>query len=168
MFETQTTSPLAPGTPGERVRVRGNMKRACILFIVAIITAITGCQRSVPRPDGMPPLTPCTISVTFGGETIENVGVLLRAKNPKHSWGAGGRTDANGKAVLKTAGAFEGVVPGEYTISFSRRVTNTSGPMAGEISLIPMKYAPGQSQETIIVTENKSVYTFELDGGSEQ
>ena len=133
------------------------------LLIVFLVFSI-GCRRTVPRPEGMPELVPCTVTVTFGGEVIENVGVLLRSTDPENHWGAGGRTDAKGKAVLKTAGSFEGVAPGEYAISFSKRVTNSNGPMGGEVSLIPMKYAPKQSTETITVVKGQSEYSFALDG----
>lgn len=142
--------------------MKQQLRSLLIMFVL-----LAGCRTSVPRPEGMPPLTPCNVVVTFGGEVIENVGVLLRAKDSEHRWGAGGRTDASGRAVLKTAGAFEGVVPGEYVISFSKRVTRSDGTMGGEYSLIPMKYAPGKSTETILVTENQELYHFKLDGGSE-
>jgi hypothetical protein len=138
-----------------------------VLLLLLVSILFFGCRRTVPKPDDLPPLTPCTVSVTFGGEKIENVGVLLRSKMPDNRWGAGGRTDTEGKTILKTAGAFEGVVSGEYIISFTKRVTHSDNPMGGEYSVIPEKYAAGKSQETITVTEGQSVYVFELDGLSD-
>jgi len=140
------------------------MKTLRIFTLLIALLLLIGCRRTVPRPEGMPDLVPCTVTVTFGGETIENVGVLLRSKESGNRWGAGGRTDAKGKIVLKTAGAFEGVVPGEYIISFSKRVTRSDSPMGGEMSLIPEKYAPGQSTETIAVTKGQVEYSLALDG----
>ena len=140
------------------------MKTSRIFAILIVLLLLVGCRKTVPRPEGMPDLVPCTVTVTFGGETIENVGVLLRSTEPGNRWGAGGRTDAKGKIVLKTAGAFEGVVPGEYIISFSKRVTRSDGPMGGEVSLIPEKYAPKQSTETITVTKDQVEYSLALDG----
>lgn len=140
------------------------MKLLRLVIVLVVLLSFFGCRRTIPRPEGLPPLVPCTVSVTFGGEKIANVGVLLRSKTPDNRWGAGGRTNSDGKVVLKTAGAFEGVVPGEYVISFSRRVTHSDGPMGGEYSLIPEKYAPGRSEETITVTKDQAVYVFELDG----
>lgn len=140
-----------------------SLSKRFLILLVALVF-IVGCRRTVPRPEGMPELVPCTVTVTFGGEAMKNVGVLLRSNDPENPWGAGGRTDAEGKVVLKTAGAFEGVVPGEYVISFSKRVTRSDSPMGGEESLIPMKYAPGQSKETITVDKNQSEYSLALEG----
>jgi hypothetical protein len=140
------------------------MKTSRIFALLIVLLLLVGCRKTVPRPEGMPDLVPCTVTVTFGGEAIENVGVLLRSTEPGNRWGAGGRTDVKGKTVLKTAGAFEGVVPGEYTISFSRRVTSSDSPMGGEVSLIPEKYAPKQSMEIITVTKGQAEYSFALDG----
>ena len=140
------------------------MKTSRIFTLLIVLLLLVGCRRTIPRPDGMPDLVPCTVTVTFGGETIENVGVLLRSTESGNRWGAGGRTDTKGKIILKTAGAFEGVVPGEYIISFSKRVTRSDSPMGGEVSLIPEKYAPGQSTETIIVTKDQAEYSLALDG----
>ncbi|MDR0522539.1 MAG: hypothetical protein LBH00_11915 [Planctomycetaceae bacterium] len=136
-------------------------KLALILFFVTL--TMSGCHRGPQRPADLPPLVPCSITVTFGGETLENVGVLLTpADKSVNKWSAGGRTDANGKAVMVTSSVFDGAVPGDYIISF--RKTGESKNMNEGPSLIPLKYTQGKSKETITVTKEQTEYTFELEG----
>ena len=131
----------------------------CVSFFVLSV----GCQRLPPHPEGMPELTPCTVVVTFGSEKIEGVGILLQPKNKKESnWSAGGQTDAEGKAVMKTAAYYQGVVPGEYTISFQKSEPDEE--MGPGIPLIPVKYFSAHSQEIIVVTKEQKEYVFELEG----
>jgi hypothetical protein len=122
-----------------------------------------GCQRLPKRPEGMPELVPCTVAVTFGGEKIEGVGIILHPKNKEESnWAAGGQTDAKGKAVMKTAAYHDGVVPGEYIISFQKREIPED--MGTGRALIPLKYFPTNSSETIAVSKAQKEYVFALEG----
>lgn len=134
------------------------------LAAVAVLGA-AGCRRTVPRPEGMPPLYPCVIEVTFGGERIAGVGVLLRSADPAMKrWGAGGVTDAEGRVAVKTANAFVGAAKGEYVVSFSKRLTDADAPMGDEISLIPTRYERKNSTVTITVDERTALHRLELDG----
>jgi len=134
----------------------------CVAFLYAI-----GCQRLPERPEGMPELVPCTVVVTFGGEKIEGVRIILHPKNKEESdWAAGGQTDAEGKAILKTAAYFQGVVPGEYTISFQKHApeeVERSGMWHPSKPLVPVKYSPANSRETISVPKSQTEYVFTLD-----
>ncbi|GHT30447.1 hypothetical protein FACS1894214_0330 [Planctomycetales bacterium] len=124
---------------------------------------MTGCHRGPKRPADLPALTPCVISVTFGGEIMDGVGVLLTPEDKQvNKWSAGGKTNAEGKATMITSSVFEGVVPGHYIVSFKK--SGKPIDMNEPPSLLPKKYALGQSKETISVTKEKSEYVFELDG----
>jgi hypothetical protein len=154
-------------TEGKMTYIKQQFCIASGLLLLAAVGLLSSACRPQPRPPKeMPPLTPCIVIVTFGGEKIEHVGVRLRPKETGNRWGAGGLTDAEGKAVLKTAGPFEGVVPGEYIISFGKKVS----PPAAEhmtsprISLIPAKYDANHSKETITITAEQKEYVFELEG----
>lgn len=133
-----------------------------------MILPVVGCGKRLPnRPSGLPETTPCVLNVTFGGEKIEGVSVLLRPKNKGDKWMNGGTTDGQGKARMKTSGYYDGVVPGEYTVSFrkaGRVELDDYGMPKRTYSLIPEKYTAGKSQETIAVTESQKEYTFELEG----
>jgi len=128
------------------------------------------CTRLPDRPEGMPDLTPCTIEVTFGGERLPDVGVLLKPKDAANdspsAWPAGGKTDSQGKAIMKTAAHYTGVVPGEYVVSFEKyapeEMRRDGMPLPAQ-TLVPLKYSSRQSKETVTVTKSQTVYTFDLE-----
>ena len=141
-------------------------------FIVTIILPLCfiGCTRLPDRPAGMPELTPCTIEVTFGGERLADVGVMLKPKDAGNKestgWPAGGKTNAEGKAVMMTATHYRGVVPGEYIVSFEKfapeEMRRDGMPLPAK-PLVPLKYSQKQSKETVAVTKSQAVYAFELE-----
>jgi hypothetical protein len=143
------------------------MKKILVIVICVLIVfiefQIISCSRWKKRPADLPTLTSCVVSVTFGGETIEGVGVYLTPEDKTiNKWGAGGITNKEGKATLITSSIFTGVVPGKYIISFKK--TGESKNMNAPPSLIPQKYITGQSKETINVTTDQAEYIFELEG----
>lgn len=134
-----------------------------VVIISITLLACSGCTRSPRRPADMPKPIPCVVYVSFGGEVLQGVSVYLTPVDKQvNQWGAGGLTDAEGKAVLKTNAVFEGVVPGNYIISF-RKLAEPVG-MNTPPSLIPDKYTLGKSKETIAVSENQKEYHFDLEG----
>ncbi|GHT13671.1 hypothetical protein FACS1894170_09920 [Planctomycetales bacterium] len=138
------------------------IKHPINIFLLVLLFAF-GCHRGPVRPADLPPLVPCTISVTFGSEVIANVGVVLTPEDKDvNKWSAGGRTDTSGKAVMITSSVFDGVVPGNYIVSFKK--TGESVKMDEPPSLIPKKYTLGHSKETVTVTKEQSEYMFELEG----
>lgn len=139
---------------------------AFMLVVLGVGTySLAGCRRGVPKPEGLPTLYPCEIEVTFAGEAIPGVGVLLRPTDPDMKrWGAGGLTDENGKVQPKTANAFPGAARGEYIVSFSKRSTLEGAPMGDEVSLIPVQYERQHSQIAITVDPEHSYFRLQLDG----
>jgi len=135
------------------------------IVLPVLLFAFSGCKRLPPRPEGMPELTPCTILVTFGGEQLEEVSVRLQPKDPQvHNWAAGGQTDSDGKAFLKTALYYDGVVPGEYFVIFQKYAKPDSArPMAPDVPLIPIKYSKASPAVTIDVSTSQKEYVFTLD-----
>ncbi|MDR0390487.1 MAG: hypothetical protein LBH59_01160 [Planctomycetaceae bacterium] len=138
-----------------------------IAFTTILVLFSFGCRR-FERPEDMPDLTPCVIVTTFGGEKIENVSIQLHVQDPTtNKWVAGGKTDVDGKAVLKTGAYFNGAVPGDYIISFQKFAEQEFSPDGMALKskpLIPEKYLPNKSKETITITTEQKEYLFELDG----
>lgn len=151
----------------------------CSLACGALLVAVTGCGGGADRPEGMPELSPATITVTYKGQPVEGATVTLAPTSGTYS--AGAVTDASGKAVMKTNGTYDGVAPGDYMVSISK--VEAIGGNTGESSsdpaayaqafeaaaakpthLIPEKYsAPSTSGLTLKVTEGTPVdETFEL------
>ena len=142
----------------------------CFYYLIwpILFFGFAGCQRLPERPEGMPALTPCTILATFGGERLQGVSVLLQPQDPQvQNWSAGGQTDAEGKAVLKTAAYYNGVVPGEYFVIFQKYAEPELGrdgmPLPAK-PLIPIRYSKANWTETIVVTKQQAEYDFELEG----
>jgi hypothetical protein len=134
-----------------------------VIYLLVSVLLLTGCHWRAKRPADLPELIPCTISVTFGGEVMEGVGVMLIPENKQvNKWAAGGKTNHEGKATMVTSSVFGGVVPGNYIVSF-KKLDKPIG-MNEPPSLILKKYTPGQSKETITVTKEQQEYVFELEG----
>ena len=141
-----------------------------ILPFVFVLLAVGCGKRLPPPPDDILKLTPCIVHVTFGCQTIEDVTTLFRPKDTNRQWFAGGTTDARGRAIMKTAGYYDGVVPGEYDVAFRKvdhLLLSPCGMPMRSISAIPEQYTAGRSTQTITVTEGQSVYIFELRGISD-
>ncbi|MDR2346535.1 MAG: hypothetical protein LBE18_10745 [Planctomycetaceae bacterium] len=135
----------------------------CVALIVFVEFQLFSCSRVPKRPDDLPPLTSCVVSVTFGDEIMEGVGILMTPEDKNvNKWSAGGITNKEGKATMITSAVFTGVVPGKYIISFKKN--GESVDMNAPPSLIPQKYITGKSKEIIDVTTDKSEYVFTLEG----
>jgi hypothetical protein len=94
---------------------------------------------------------------------MEGVGVRLIPEDKQvNKWSAGGKTNSEGKATMITSSVFNGVVPGNYIVSFKK--SGKPVEMNEPPSLIPKKYMPGQSKETITVIKEQKEYVFELEG----
>lgn len=143
---------------------------AFAVFAALVTTALCGCKRLPPRPEGMPELYPCTMHVTFGGEIVEGVRVGLISDDPAlKKWRAGGVTDAEGNVVIKTAAYYDGAAAGTFKLSFSKsedRLGDTLEEMQ-PLSLIPLKYLPVNTQLTVEIKPEKNEFVYELDGGQE-
>ena len=148
---------------------RDNKNSLSAIYILSVLFFVSvGCQRLPERPAGMPELTRCTILASFGGERLQGVSVQLQPKEAQaQNWPAGGQTDAEGKAVMKTAAHYNGVVPGEYFVIFQKyadpELRGDGMPLPAK-PLIPVKYSKANSTETIVVTKEQAEYLFELDG----
>ena len=88
--------------------------------------AVTGCNPGQKLPEGMPPLTPCTLTITQDGKPLEGATISLFSIGGAQSFYPGGKTDANGKAEIFTNGKYQGVPDGKYKVVVSKRETEES------------------------------------------
>lgn len=105
--------------------------------ICGLLLATTGCGDGVSKPSHIPDLTACVITVTYNGQPVADASVLLAPQSGEFS--ASGLTDLEGKAVMKTDGMYDGVVPGEYMASVTKREVLTLD--IGETPQDPADYA---------------------------
>lgn len=152
-----------------KTKISAFFRVACVLSLGIVLTGFAGCRRLPDKPEGFPPLYPCTVTVTFGGRAIEGVKVGLRPVDDDSKWQAGGNTDDKGVVKVKTSFAYDGAPEGRYVISFAKtedRLGNTIEDMQ-PLSLIPLKYGPDRSEEIVEIEPKKNEFVFALDAGEE-
>ena len=151
------------------------MKQTTLAMLTALALVATlaiSCRRLPPRPDDLPELYPVEIVATFGGAPVEGTIVNLTPTDPAlKKWKSGGRTDATGRATIRTGMFFDGAPSGEFRLSFQNmreRVGDTLEDMQ-PLSLIPLKYGPLRTDLTVEIkpSKKKTELFFELDGGEE-
>lgn len=85
------------------------------LGLIALSLFFTGCGPKLP--DGMPALYPVQAVLIFDdGEPVENAHLSFLSQSGRNSWTFGGITDAQGKALLRTQGTYEGIPEGDYKV----------------------------------------------------
>lgn len=97
------------------------------LIAGCVLAASVGCDQGPAKPDNLPDLTPCTVTVMYKGQPVQDANVVLAPDSGQFS--AAGTTDAAGKALMKTDGKYEGVAAGKYRalVTKMEKVENTLG-----------------------------------------
>jgi hypothetical protein len=151
----------------------------------ALLLMLAGCGGGPAKPDNMPDLTPCTVTVTYKGQPVQDATVTLAPKSGQFS--AAGTTDARGKAVMKTNAMYDGVVPGEFLVSITKlemvaaaggggssdnpaeyAKSSQNAAASAPKSLIPQKFSSFRTSGlTLVVPQGTSVEkAFDLTEGS--
>lgn len=94
-----------------------NLRQFIILSL--LLFALPACKPS-GRPDDLPRLYPCTITLKQEGAPLADAMIYLHSTNPAFSWTVGGRTDPAGNVSLMTHAKFPGVPTGDYKIVVSK------------------------------------------------
>ena len=100
-----------------------------ILSLFLLVGVSVGCHSNLPKD--LPPLYPCTISVTQDGVPLERAVVALQyaegaAPAEGQLWFPRGVTDANGEAVLKANSLYPGAPIGHFKIIVTKFVPGES------------------------------------------
>ena len=97
-----------------------------LCFLCVIVFLFTGCGK--PRPDGMPPLYPVTITLTQENAPLEGATVSLRPIDASNEWAANGKTNAKGVAIISARPDFKGAAAGKYKVLITKKdVVSTRG-----------------------------------------
>lgn len=126
---------------------------------------LSGCVRQ-NKPDGMPALVPCTITVAQDGVPLFDANVTLHPADG-NKWTGNGATDKNGKAMIFTWGTHPGIAPGKYSVTVAKVETEKlpprptgSGPgkMPDSFNLVDLKYGEKETTdlEIVIVKGNRN------------
>lgn len=83
--------------------------------LLLILLAGLSCRHD-SRPDDLPKLTPCVLTLTQAQAPLAGAIVNLYSRDSHLKWTISGITDASGRVALKTHGRFPGVPEGEYIV----------------------------------------------------
>ena len=84
-----------------------------------VLCILSGCNRA-NRPDGLPPLSSCEITITQGGEPLEGAFVQLMPESGVFEWAVAGHTNASGVAKILTHAQFPGAPEGTFKVLVSK------------------------------------------------
>lgn len=151
-----------------------------LIMIVGIMVVNSGCWGK-PRPDGLPPLYRCTVTLRQDGKLLDHAAVFLYPEDTGYTWTIGGVTDATGVAVIHTHAQYPGVPTGEYKVVVSKSEsvsTQLSAPppegadetystLGNEATLYSLVEIPYIEKETtpLRITIKKGSNAFEFDVG---
>ena len=143
-------------------------------LMLGALALMAGCSTSASDKwtKDRPKTFPAEGVVTYKGQGVEGASVTF-APTDRKGTAAYAITDAEGKFVLNTFGDKDGAAAGEYTVTITKKQTDTTqnpkdpnGPplKSVEKSLIPARYASsGTSKLTASVKDGgENKFTFEL------
>jgi hypothetical protein len=112
-----------------------------VLFTIAVVFCLlfTGCPQY--RPEGMPPLYPCKITITQENKPLAGATVTLFDQSSEDKrWSSGGITDAQGNIQIKTWGKYQGTSIGKYKITVTKQELEEVGNKVNYFSLVELKH----------------------------
>lgn len=101
-------------------RSGGTVTITCIILL-----NLLGCS-GPKKPDGLPTLHSCKVTITQSGKPLDGAIVQLHGVNNSVPWTVNGVTDRSGVAVIKTQTLFSGAPEGKYIVSVTKNVQEES------------------------------------------
>ena len=92
----------------------------------------------------MPPLYPVTITLTQENVPLEGAFVDLVPADAANAWGAGGKTDAKGEAILYARPDFKGAAAGKYKVVITKKESKRGGTSVADNATIPTETEDGR------------------------
>jgi len=102
----------------------------CTSFVSLLaVSLLSGCG-SQPRPADLPPLYPCTVMVTQGGQPLSEGIVRLVSEDPSFKWAVFAQLNSSGTGKMFTQGLYAGAPEGDYKVVISKEeeVVEEAGP----------------------------------------
>ena len=98
---------------------------AAIIVLLLLLAGIGGCG-SPAKPDGLPTLYSCKITITQSGQPLDDAIVQFHGVNNSVPWTVSGVTNRAGIAAMKTQAQFAGAPEGEYIVTVTKKVQEKS------------------------------------------
>ncbi|MDR0335959.1 MAG: hypothetical protein LBI18_02605 [Planctomycetaceae bacterium] len=90
------------------------------IFVLVLLIS-NGCSQSIHEE--LPPLYPCSITVTQEGKPFDGVNVSLIRQDGDTTWVVCGITNSSGVAKIQTQMRYSGAPEGKYKVRISKIVT---------------------------------------------
>ncbi len=141
--------------------MKNNRTRRIVALALFVATSCCFLSCSKPRPDGLPPLVSCKITVTQDSQPLADATVSLYSDDVP--WAVGGTTDASGVAVIYTHGQYAGAPEGNYVVTVTKQVVEQA-----EVALSPSVMTQGGKAYDLVEEQygsrDKSPLTLEVSG----
>ena len=139
-----------------------------LFMALIIVLGVAGCSQS-NRPEGLPKLYSCQITITQDGKPLPEASIqFIGGESAK--WPISGLTDASGIAKMVTYGQFPGVPAGDYHVVVQKTVENVltvgsdySSGSSDIYSLVEVKFTKAEETDLeISVSTGRNSQTFEV------
>jgi hypothetical protein len=102
---------------------------------------VVGCARE-QRPEGIPTLYPCTITITQDSKPLSGAMVTLYTESSEdRRWSPGGTTDSQGVIQIKVLGKYLGAPAGTYKVTVAKHeLENVDSNSYYHVSLVETQY----------------------------
>jgi hypothetical protein len=134
-----------------------------ILHFVILLAALCvgGCAPSLPK--GLPPIYPCTITLTQEGVPLEGASVALIPEDTTLTFTFAGATTSTGSVEMYSHGKYRGVPAGKYKLIVTKKYYEIQNEKVWDVSLVDLKYNNlNTSPLQVEIAKTKNKLTFEL------
>ncbi|MDO5553354.1 MAG: carboxypeptidase-like regulatory domain-containing protein [Planctomycetia bacterium] len=145
------------------------MNRILFTLLISAFLLPLGCNGQ-KRPDGMPKLMPCAITIQQDGAPVSDATILLTAKNGDCPWVVSGTTDTTGTAKIQTHSLYNGAPAGVFTVTVEKTESTAEKSDVEKLtkpyevySLVAKEYTDKTTSPLELTIEKKAVtQTFDL------
>lgn len=142
----------------------------CAVVALCLVAPLVGCEK---KPDGLPKLTPVTVTIKQDGKPLSDANVSFFAQTEANKkWVAGGTTDAQGVIEVMTMGKYKGMVADTFKVTVMKTLIENpqlkeDDPPGDFYSLVDKKYMTEATTDLTIEVSGSGPLTFDLDVGPE-
>ena len=159
---------------------RSRIYRWRALLAAYLLGPIVGCSGGPQRPDDLPPLVSCTVTIVEQAGPVADATITLLPQTGR--WVGIGRSDQAGVAIVHTQGRFAGIPAGHYAVTIIKRerlagapadpmteaedLAYTAARRRGPFwrSSLPTRYAEAETSGLTVEVKDKPVaVTFQIE-----
>jgi hypothetical protein len=132
----------------------------CIVILLAVL-CFAGCAPSLPK--GMPPIYPCTITLTQEGVPLVGASVALIPEDTTLTFTFAGATTSSGSVEMYSHGKYRGIPAGKYKLIVTKNTHEIQNEKIWTVSLVDVQYCNSDTSPLQVdIAKTKNQFTFEL------